>query len=653
MKPVRNLFFGFGFIVSAAVLHGAGPDSATQAIWKATLDFENISVARPQLLAEFYAVATNYPASQYANRAWQTVAILTQMVAADAAHAKSAVTNLNSLSVTDRVQELIFQLRDQNGQQCFQPGYCDIFMDKRGTNSPAGQLVAIGYPAVPQLIDALTNQNFTRSVGFGRNFVFSHTVLTVGDCAVAILQRIAERSFYEPGFTSGYMSNEHTNLEVRRAVETWWSEFQKKGERQMLIDGTAAGDRNSPAQARLLVSRYPDAALAPLLQGTQAATDDYVRVWLMQMLEKYQSPETLAFLEKELRRGTSEPSVTAASILNHWGKPEALTVMLQDWDASLKVQLEDLHIRSIMVFLASMDSPGVIAALGRGLQIRPSNVNARMAIIEIVGEGGSGSYGLPAGQRSVATREALEALLVSALQDDDQKMGESGSRMGKNYSNPRICDMAGFFLNQHWPERYPFDLSAPLKERDRQRIVCENAWRQLHNLPVLAPPLPSTNHVATTEATKVVAIEWEAGSVKPSDAFAARIEAFRGKLLLATNFTRVLGYYVTQPEPGTEGLTLSARKEDDSSGVILKICLLPASPANETPKFAITDDVIIADKGIYGISGGAKPGNEDEGFYGEDGVIWKDFIKAINTAITSSPETPFVISAKIEKTIYL
>jgi hypothetical protein len=653
MKPVRNLFFGFVFIISAAVLQGVEPDPATQAIWKATLDFENVTVTRPQLLEEFYAVATNYPASQYASRAWQTVAMLTQMVAEDVAHAKMAVTNLDSLSLTDRVQELIFQLRDQNGHQWSQPGECDIFLDKRGTNSPAQQLVAIGCPAVPQLINALDNPAFTRSVGFGRDFVFSHTVLTVGDCAVAILQRIAGKSFYQAASTSGYMSNEHKNSETRQAVQTWWSEFQKKGEKQMLIEGTEAGNGNSPEQARLLVSRYPDAALAPLLQGTQAATDDYVRVWLMQMLEQYQSPETLAFLEKELRRGTEDRSVTAAGILNGWGRPEAAAVMLQDWEASLKIQLEDLRSANIMGFMARLDSPEAIAALGRGLQIRPANVNARMTIIKVVGETGSDFDGLPRAKLSVATLEAMEALLVSALPDVDQKMGETGSIMGKNYTNPRIGDMAGFFLNQRWPERYPFDLSAPLKERDRQRLVCENTWRQLHNLPVLVPPQPSTNHVAAAEVTKVVAIEWEAGSAKPSDAFAARIEAMRGKLLSATNFTRVLGYYVTQPEPGTEGLTLSARKDNDSSGVVLKICLLPASTANYNPKFSITDNVTIADKVAYGISGSAKPGKEDEAFYGENGGIWEDFIKAINTAIGSSAETPFVISAKIEKTIYL
>jgi hypothetical protein len=660
MKPVRNFFFGIVFIISAAVLQGAEPDPATLAIWKATLDFENVSNTRSQLLVEFYAVATNYPTSQYAPLAWQTVATLTQMVAEDAAHAKTAVTNLDSLSLTDRVQELIFQLRDQNGHQFAPPGSWGVFPDRQNSNSPAQQLMAIGYPAVPQLINALDNPTLTRSVVFEggswryeRNLAFPHAVLTVGDCAVAILQRIAGKSFYQAPSSSGYMSNEHKNSETRQAVESWWSDFQKKGEKQMLIEGTEAGNGNSPEQARLLVSRYPDAALAPLLQGTQAANDDYVRVWLMQMLEKYQSPETLTFLEKELRRGTSEPSVTAAAILNHWGKPEALTVMLQDWEASLNVQLEDLHIRSIMVFLASMDSPEAIAALGRGLQIRPANVNARMTIIKVVGETGSDFDGLPRAKLSVATLEAMEALLVSALPDVDQKMGETGSIMGKNYTNPRIGDMAGFFLNQRWPERYPFDLSAPLKERDRQRLVCENTWRQLHNLPVLASPQLSTNHVAAAEATKVVAIEWEAGSAKPSDAFAARIEAMRGKLLSATNFTRVLGYYVTQPEPGTEGLTLSARKDNDSSGVVLKICLLPASAANYNPKFSITDNVTIADKVAYGISGGAKPGKEDESFYGENGVIWNDFIKAINTAINSSPETPFVISAKIEKTIYL
>jgi hypothetical protein len=211
--------------------------------------------------------------------------------------------------------------------------------------------------------------------------------------------------------------------------------------------------------------------------------------------------------------------------------------------------------------------------------------------------------------------------------------------------------MAGFFLNQRWPERYPFDLSATLAVRNQQRLECQNVWRRRHDLPEIVPPPAQTNRLAATEAVKVTAIVWETGSAKPTDDFAARIGALRGKLLSAPDITEVLGRFVAQPEPGTEGLTFSARKEADLSGVTLVVCLLPAGPADAKPTFHISESVSLADNVIYGTSGTESRG--EAGFYGQNGVGWNDFIRAINTAVGSSPETPFVISAKVEKTIYL
>ena len=135
------------------------------------------------------------------------------------------------------------------------------------TNTPAHQLVNIGYPAVPQLIAALDNPAFTRSVGYHRNFYFSHTVLTVGDCAAFILNRIAGKAFYTPQSTSSYLSKDGNVAQVRKDAQAWWAEFQQKGEKQTLVDATAAGD---PAQAQLLCQRYPEAAAGCGHQGARA-----------------------------------------------------------------------------------------------------------------------------------------------------------------------------------------------------------------------------------------------------------------------------------------------------------------------------------------------------------------------------------------------
>ena len=76
-----------------------------------------------------------------------------------------------------------------------QPGSCDIFdtlAGKKGT--PAHKLVDLGYEAVPQLIEHLDDERYTRSVGYHRNFYFSHHVLRVSECAMTIISRIAGRS---------------------------------------------------------------------------------------------------------------------------------------------------------------------------------------------------------------------------------------------------------------------------------------------------------------------------------------------------------------------------------------------------------------------------------------------------------------------------
>lgn len=613
-------------------------DAAYSAMWRAVLDFENPTNGRPQLLAEIEAVVTNYPGSKYEQRAKDTAAILRRMIAEDAAHAKNTTTNLDRLLVENRVRELIFQLRDQNGHQWSQPGSCDIFLDRRGTNSPASQLVSIGYPAVPQLINALDDDTFSRSIGYHRNFYFSHTVLTVGDCAIAILQRIAGRSFYRPASTSGYMSNENKNAATRKAVEAWWSDFQTRGEEQMLVEGTEAGDGSSPVQAELLIESHPQKAMAALFMGIQNATDDWPKTRLVQLLEKFDLPESLAFLEQEMKKGASAPSVAAAAILNHKGRHEAVTFMIHEWGKSPNTGPSSMKGPNELVrFLASVDFPDAINSLGKNLQ--DCALNTRVAVVETVGEGGSWWYGRNAmTNRSAATCEAVEKLLVTALSDEGQEMGESGSRMGKSYIDPRVCDMAAFFLNQLWPQRYDFDLAANIMVRDNQRINCQNIWRREHQIPLLPLPLPPTNHVARTEAAKVTAVEWKAGTVKPSDAFAARVEDLKNKILPATNVADLLVAYATNPEPGTSGITFQARKDDDLTGVKIAICLLPGTPPNSKDDWRFAEDGIVGSSAIDCRAGG---------IFATEKRSWNDLMQTFGAAVAAAPETPFVINVKL------
>lgn len=91
--------------------------------------------------------------------------------------------------------------------------------------------VTAAYAAVPRLIDALDDLRFCRSVGYHRNFYFSHYTLRVGDRALAVLERIAGRTFWEPTSTFSYMTMDGKTGEAMKKARAWYAGLQMKGEK--------------------------------------------------------------------------------------------------------------------------------------------------------------------------------------------------------------------------------------------------------------------------------------------------------------------------------------------------------------------------------------------------------------------------------------
>jgi hypothetical protein len=140
---------------------------------------------------------------------------------------------LTQMDAREKISEFIFLLRDQNGEQWSQPGSCDVFLDPRGKDSPASQLVKIGLPAVPQLINALDDERFTRSVGFWRDFTYSHHVLRIGDAAEQILSAITKKHFYQKTYTNAQMIKDGEGKTVKQQYQDWWkSQSDKLGNPQ-------------------------------------------------------------------------------------------------------------------------------------------------------------------------------------------------------------------------------------------------------------------------------------------------------------------------------------------------------------------------------------------------------------------------------------
>ncbi len=481
-------------------------DIAHAEMWRAVLKFGDADVSRTQLLEAFERIVKNYQASEHIAQATETVILLKKMIQEDAAHAEERKSGkpFEELSRNEQIAELIFQLRDQNGHQWSQPGSCDVFMTADGDDkSPAHRLVKMGYDAMPQLIEALDNERFSRSVGFHRGFYFSHTVLRVSDCAQQIVTRIAGRPFYQRKSTSGYMHADGQSKDTKQQVSAWYAELQKKGEKRVLLEATEVGDRHAAYLAERLVEKYPDEALSALIAGARKANETWIRADLVRLAGQIKGDTPVEFLLEELKNGpTSDCRLAAAKAIHKRGRPEGVVAMLAEWKRPPeKVTDESEGIEeSLVSFLARCGKLEAIEALSHDLEERP--IDVRLAVVSAFGKTGNMSVlsvgtgdSLRPGQPLSAKddkelRAAVIHMLIVALDDTEQRMGMSGSWNGKSFSDPRICDVAGNVLNDLDPAEYPFDMNSSLEQRDRDRLSLKNVFRKDQGLPALAIPEP-------------------------------------------------------------------------------------------------------------------------------------------------------------------
>lgn len=613
---------------------------AHKLMWTGILNFGDPSVSRSELLLQFEAIVRHYPHSEHVDRARKTAEILRRMIAEDQAHRPPR--ELSELTTNDRVKELIFQLRDQNGHQYSQPGSCDIFEDWHGiTNPPAHRLVALAYAAVPQLIASLDSDTFSRSVGYGRNFFFSHTVLSVGDCAQAILERITGRSFavVNSGPNSG--SSETYPSARRVAAEAWWKEFQAKGEQQMLVEGVIAAGNDAPQEGELLLEHFPGVATSTLLKGAQAAKDSWIRTRLIEQLAKIDTEAVVAFLRVELTNGpTIQSRVAAAYGLQSHDKTAAITAMVREWQRFGTIDFNrsgnDEGPDDLIGFLATCDSLEAIAALDYKLDVRP--VGVRLQVIDALGET---NHWMPGGHfETPSPPTTVEDCLVKALEDTEERTGLSGSRNGKEFSNPRICDMACNYLAERWPDRYAFDLAGSRKAREVQRIQCLNSWRKAHNLSPLPLPGLQREHVSPSNCLKVTAVEWATNSARPGKDLAAKVDLFKNRRLNPRDVVSLLTCFAGRPDPNLAGMEIRLEKDEDLTGVGLFIRLIPGA-APQTSDWDVNMQVMLGNKSLHNSAGQgtiSAYSNPDQ---------WQDFTEAIEQAVVGSPGTPFEISASI------
>ena len=514
-------------------------------MWQTIVAFGDLRVPRRELRARLRALPGRFPHCDHLVRAESLAKRLEQMIAEDDAHPPRSIEDIAGLPPDEQAKEWVFRLRDQNGVQMGQPGWVDIFMTPAmREDSPAHRLVKLGDAAVPLLMAALGDPRLTRSVGYTRDFFFSHEVVTVGDAALKIIERIAGREFYRSGNIQGSMTRDGETDPVRVAVQDWWSKRQSKGARGELAETTARGDFSSARTGAKLFAEFPDDAATPILAGAAAAQRDEERCEFIRLVGKLKDDRAPEFLLREAREGPLiGPRAEAAWQLAKLGRLDGIASLAELWRRSApssKMQ-ENLMREKLICVLAMTDSPEGIHALAEGLGQR--SIEARRRVLKAIGSerhfllmrfGEYEQWSKAPPALSATTAVAVEDLLAAELEDTAATSGSSGFRDGKRFDNPRLCDEAATLLAARWPERYAFDIEASYPIRERQRISCLNVWRKAHGQPPLPLP-PERPKVAAGDELKIAEVAFAAGLEWPEPMLAV-LRAAKGRVISAALF---------------------------------------------------------------------------------------------------------------------
>jgi hypothetical protein len=434
--------------------------------WRASEDFGDTSLSRPELLAHFERIQRDFPANQFHALVGDTVAMLRMMVAEDEAHRLTAKP-IEKMSAEEQARELIFRLRDEY--------HNDLAPEDRPDHlTPMEQLIKLGFVAVPALIETIGDKRFTRSLNSSRNGTAFDRPRTIGECVHELLWRISGRSLDREGAIS------------------WWKDFQATGEKAMLIEGIRGGKRDSSNQAGRLMAMDPKACLEACVAGIQAAESDSVAERLISVIGYINLDKATAVLRREMQNHKNLHCrvAAAAGLLRHGGK-DSVAWVVGEWRARAMSFKRDVSsgwgdAQTVISFLATC---GDLSAM-RALTERFPKLDAmeKFKMMEIVLRKVDFDPSADAGAKLPADVESCaEEMGITAFAD---KTAIDTMSIGSLFG-PRVCDLAAIDLSQRWPERYSFDLKGTEPERDAQIVRMTNIWRGLHGLePLPLPKLP-------------------------------------------------------------------------------------------------------------------------------------------------------------------
>ena len=288
-----------------------------------------------------------------------------------------------------------------------------------------------------------------------------------------IFEAIALHSIYERTNTSGYPVRDGQGKQCKERAKKWWQEFQKKGEKRVLIEGTMRGDRDSYLNAERLVKKFPEAAFGPVRDGIRAAKESWIRSNMLNYMRELKDDHVVAFLREEAKGPHLYARVNAMEGLLERAQEEAVALLVVEWmklDPEKVDRYESNGPERLQAALARCGSEKAIAVLVAKWKKIP--LEWRHRSLESLRDANKDFAKKPF---TPAASKAVEDLLISCLGNREE-----------GYRRRRTCDLAANALAVRWADPKLFDLWAPLSVRNRRIVEVQNVWRKKQGL----KPLP-------------------------------------------------------------------------------------------------------------------------------------------------------------------
>ena len=433
-----------------------------------------------------------------------TLSTLRMMLAEEEEQRRRAPRRPESLELSERINELIYQLR------YLHRGYDDTGVSyERGASPSDGTaappcdkaLIELGRAAVPRLIEHIDDDRFTRSswqsMGGGSKYDGGpDPVLRVGDLVWMVLLEISGGGVAERSDAEFPDVGAATRVRLSASARRWFESTAGRTESDVLAEAILRGGRAGRSAAERLVKVDPAAAvpaIARLLRENRQA--DWDEGALVPMLDRIDTePARAAIL------GLLDPACSrlvrakTATMLAERGQVVAIDAVIVLWDdvatTGQATFMAPDRPEALLDALIDSAEPRAIDAVARRLPEYAPDVRVAAALYAFGGRDRffteTEAARIP--KRTAASEVAIDALFAGLLEDEGVGMGSSVVLDGAVLGDPVVGEVAAFALSRRHADRWSFDVRAGPAERARERLRAANAWRAVEGKPPLPVP---------------------------------------------------------------------------------------------------------------------------------------------------------------------